>query len=97
MSSSQCLLTSNDSQHRVTKDSDIIVCLNVMRIINEPSATTLAYALDKKTSISGTRNVMISDLGGGTFDVSVLTTKEGFFEVKATACNSHLGGEDFDN
>ncbi|KAL8551969.1 hypothetical protein ACS0TY_000862 [Phlomoides rotata] len=87
----------NYSQRRATKDSGVIAGLNVLRIINEPSAAALAYALDKKTSISGARNVLIFDLGGGTFDVSVLTIEEGFFEVKATAGDTNLGGEDFDN
>ena len=65
-----------------------------MRIINEPTAAAIAYGLDKK---GGERNVLIFDLGGGTFDVSLLTIDEGIFEVKATAGDTHLGGEDFDN
>lgn len=68
-----------------------------MRIINEPTAAAIAYGLDKKASSSGEKNVLIFDLGGGTFDVSLLTIEEGIFEVKATAGDTHLGGEDFDN
>lgn len=86
----------NDSQRQATKDSGIIAGLNVMRVINEPTAAALAYGLDKKTK--GEQNVLIFDLGGGTFDVSVLTIDEGsLFEVLSTAGNTHLGGEDFDN
>lgn len=84
----------NDSQRQATKDAGAIAGLNVMRIINEPTAAAIAYGLDKKGS---ERNVLIFDLGGGTFDVSVLTIEEGIFEVKATAGDTHLGGEDFDN
>merc|ERR1739848_455170 len=69
--------------------------LNVLRIINEPTAAAIAYGLDKKGS--GERNVLIYDMGGGTFDVSLLTIEDGIFEVKATAGDTHLGGEDFDN
>merc|ERR1711991_17394 len=69
--------------------------LNVLRIINEPTAAAIAYGLDKKGD--GERNVLIFDLGGGTFDVSLLTIEDGIFEVKATAGDTHLGGEDFDN
>ncbi|KAE8145573.1 heat shock protein 70 family [Aspergillus avenaceus] len=85
----------NDSQRQATKDSGLIAGLNVLRIINEPTAAAIAYGLDKKTE--GERNVLIFDLGGGTFDVSLLTIEEGIFEVKATAGDTHLGGEDFDN
>ncbi|KAL4068054.1 heat shock cognate 70 [Scleroderma citrinum] len=85
----------NDSQRQATKDAGIISGLNVLRIINEPTAAAIAYGLDKK--VSGERNVLIFDLGGGTFDVSLLTIEEGIFEVKATAGDTHLGGEDFDN
>lgn len=86
----------NDSQRQATKDAGVIAGLNVMRIINEPTAAALAYGLDK--SLSGERNVLIFDLGGGTFDVSILTIDEGsLFEVRATAGDTHLGGEDFDN
>ena len=85
----------NDSQRQATKDAGTIAGLNVLRIINEPTAAAIAYGLDKKTQ--GERNVLIFDLGGGTFDVSLLTIEEGIFEVKATAGDTHLGGEDFDN
>lgn len=85
----------NDSQRQATKDSGLIAGLNVLRIINEPTAAAIAYGLDKKSS--GERNVLIFDLGGGTFDVSLLTIEDGIFEVKATAGDTHLGGEDFDN
>ena len=88
----------NDSQRQATKDAGVIAGLNVLRIINEPTAAAIAYGLDKKTtSGAAERNVMIFDLGGGTFDVSLLTIEEGIFEVKATAGDTHLGGEDFDN
>jgi len=85
----------NDSQRQATKDAGTIAGLNVLRIINEPTAAAIAYGLDKKTS--GERNVLIFDLGGGTFDVSILSIDDGIFEVKATAGDTHLGGEDFDN
>ncbi len=68
-----------------------------MRIINEPTAAAIAYGLDKKGQTTGEQNVLIFDLGGGTFDVSLLTIEEGIFEVKSTAGDTHLGGEDFDN
>merc|ERR1712194_278566 len=85
----------NDSQRASTKDAGAICGLNVLRIINEPTAAAIAYGLDKGSSAE--RNVLIFDLGGGTFDVSLLTIEEGIFEVKATAGDTHLGGEDFDN
>eukprot|EP00842_Homolaphlyctis_polyrhiza_P002262 jgi/Hompol1/3036/HPOL_005622-RA len=85
----------NDSQRQATKDAGVISGLNVLRIINEPTAAAIAYGLDKKTA--GEKNVLIFDLGGGTFDVSLLTIEDGIFEVKATAGDTHLGGEDFDN
>lgn len=85
----------NDSQRQATKDAGAISGLNVMRIINEPTAAAIAYGLDKKGK--GEKNILIFDLGGGTFDVSLLAIDEGIFEVKATAGNTHLGGEDFDN
>merc|ERR1719235_3098228 len=85
----------NDSQRQATKDAGQIAGLNVQRIINEPTAAAIAYGLDKKGQ--GERNVLIFDLGGGTFDVSLLTIEDGIFEVKATAGDTHLGGEDFDN
>lgn len=76
----------------------VIAGLEVLRIINEPTAAAIAYGLDKKTQGStGERNVLIFDLGGGTFDVSLLSIDDGIFEVKATAGDTHLGGEDFDN
>jgi len=84
----------NDSQRQATKDAGTIAGLNVLRIINEPTAAAIAYGLDKK--VTGERNVLIFDLGGGTFDVSVLTIEDGIFEVKATSGDTHLGGEDFD-
>uniref|UniRef100_A0A2N9EYV6 Heat shock protein 70 n=1 Tax=Fagus sylvatica TaxID=28930 RepID=A0A2N9EYV6_FAGSY len=87
----------NDSQRQATKDAGVIAGLNVMRMINEPTAAAIAYGLDKKASRIGEQNVLIFDLGGGTFDVSLLTIEEGIFEVKATAGDTHLGGEDFDN
>jgi heat shock protein 1/8 len=85
----------NDAQRQATKDAGTIAGLNVIRIINEPTAAALAYGLDKKGA--GERNILIFDLGGGTFDVSLLTIDDGIFEVRATAGNGHLGGEDFDN
>ncbi|ORX89510.1 70 kDa heat shock protein 2 [Basidiobolus meristosporus CBS 931.73] len=85
----------NDSQRQATKDAGAIAGMNVLRIINEPTAAAIAYGLDQKTS--GEKNVLIFDLGGGTFDVSLLTIEDGIFEVKATAGDTHLGGEDFDN
>jgi L1 cell adhesion molecule like protein len=87
----------NDSQRQATKDAGVIAGLEVLRIINEPTAAAIAYGLDKKATSVGERNVLIFDLGGGTFDVSLLTIEEGIFEVKATAGDTHLGGEDFDN
>ena len=75
----------------VTKDAGMILGLNVLRIINEPTAAAIAYGLDKKPE---EKNVLIFDLGGGTFDVSLLTIDDGIFEVKATAGDTHLGGED---
>jgi heat shock protein 1/8 len=85
----------NDSQRQATKDAGLIAGLNVLRIINEPTAAALAYGLDKKAE--GERNVLIFDCGGGTHDLSILTIDDGLFEVKATAGDTHLGGEDFDN
>lgn len=85
----------NDSQRQATKDAGAIAGLNVLRIINEPTAAAIAYGLDKSSAEE--RNVLIFDLGGGTFDVSLLTIEGGVFEVKATAGDTHLGGEDFDN
>ena len=84
----------NDSQRQATKDAGHIAGLNILRIINEPTAAAIAYGLDKKND---EKNVLIFDLGGGTFDVSLLSIDDGIFEVKATAGDTHLGGEDFDN
>jgi len=86
----------NDSQRQATSDAGVIAGINVQRIINEPTAAAIAYGLDKKSG-GGERNVLIFDLGGGTFDVSVLAIDDGIFEVKSTNGNTHLGGEDFDN
>ena len=86
----------NDAQRQATKDAGVIAGLNVLRIINEPTAAAIAYGLDKDKK-AGERNVLIFDLGGGTFDVSLLTIDDGVFEVKATAGDTHLGGSDFDN
>src|SRR5436309_12820136 len=82
----------NDSQRQATKDAGKIAGLEVMRIINEPTASSLAYGLDKKTE----EEVAVYDLGGGTYDISVLTLSEGVFEVNATNGDTHLGGDDFD-
>merc|ERR1711953_239379 len=87
----------NDSQRQATKDAGVIAGLNVLRIINEPTAAAIAYGLDKKKGSTAESNVLIFDLGGGTFDVSILTIEDGIFEVKSTAGDTHLGGEDFDN
>jgi heat shock protein 5 len=83
----------NDAQRQSTKDAGTIAGLNVVRIINEPTAAAIAYGLEKK----GESNILVFDLGGGTFDVSLLTIDDGFFEVAATNGDTHLGGEDFDN
>ena len=83
----------NDAQRQATKDAGTIAGLNVMRIINEPTAAAIAYGLDKK---EGEKNILVFDLGGGTFDVSLLTIDNGVFEVIATSGDTHLGGEDFD-
>ncbi|EGV63961.1 Hsp70 chaperone [Yamadazyma tenuis] len=85
----------NDSQRQATKDAGLIAGLNVLRIINEPTAAAIAYGLDKKDEQE--KNVLIFDLGGGTFDVSLLSIEDGIFEVKSTAGDTHLGGEDFDH
>merc|ERR1712136_423053 len=87
----------NDSQRQATKDAGVISGMNVLRIINEPTAAAIAYGLDKKKGEGKEVNVLIFDLGGGTFDVSILTIEDGIFEVKSTAGDTHLGGEDFDN
>ncbi|CAL1273526.1 unnamed protein product [Larinioides sclopetarius] len=83
----------NDAQRQATKDAGVIAGLNVLRIINEPTAAAIAYGLDKK---EGEKNILVFDLGGGTFDVSLLTIDNGVFEVVATNGDTHLGGEDFD-
>ncbi|KAJ0044665.1 hypothetical protein Pint_06293 [Pistacia integerrima] len=87
----------NDSQRQATKVAGEIAGLNVMKIINEPTAAAIAYGLDKKNSGYGERNILIFDLGGGTFDVSLLTIDNDIFKVKAIAGDTHLGGGDFDN
>ncbi|KAM1913337.1 hypothetical protein ACFX14_001290 [Malus domestica] len=87
----------NDSQRQATKKAGGTAGLNVMRIINEPTAAAIAYGLDKKAGWYSKRNGMIFDLGGGTLDVSLLTIADSVFELKATAGDTHLGGEDFDN
>merc|ERR1712110_746021 len=86
----------NDSQRQATKDAGVIAGLNIIRIINEPTAAAITYGLDKKKNEKES-NVLIFDLGGGTFDVSILNIEGGIFEVKSTAGDTHLGGEDFDN
>jgi molecular chaperone DnaK len=82
----------NDSQRQATKDAGKIAGLEILRIINEPTAAALAYGLDKKSQ----ETILVFDLGGGTFDVSILEVGDGVFEVKATAGDTHLGGNDFD-
>ena len=82
----------NDSQRQATKDAGMIAGLDVLRIINEPTAASLAYGLQQKTQ--GT--IAVYDLGGGTFDISILKLKNGIFEVLATNGDTHLGGDDFD-
>jgi len=90
----------NDAQRKATKDAGTIAGLNVLRIINEPTAAAIAYGLDKKVAAGGKKQkeqiVLVFDLGGGTFDVTLLTIDNGVFEVMATNGNTHLGGEDFD-
>ena len=85
----------NDAQRTATKDAGTIAGLNVLRVVNEPTAAALAYGLDKIDQKE--RQVLVYDLGGGTFDVSILTIEDGVFEVQSTAGDTHLGGEDFDN
>ena len=89
----------NDMQRQATKDAGTIAGLNVRRVINEPTSAAIAYGLDKKTTFNNNKEstVLIFDLGGGTFDVSILSIDGGIFEVKSTAGDTHLGGEDFDN
>ena len=86
----KCTAYFNDAQRQATKDAGVIAGLNVARIINEPTAAAIAYGLDKK---GGEKNILVFDLGGGTFDVSVLTIDNGVFEVLATNGDTHLGGE----
>ena len=81
----------NDSARQATKDAAVIAGINVLRIINEPTAAAVAYGLDKKGETTGEKNILIFDLGGGTFDVTVLTVEDGIFEVKSTTGNAHLG------
>merc|ERR1712167_463259 len=83
----------NDAQRQATKDAGTISGMSVQRIINEPTAAAIAYGLDKK---GGEKNILVFDLGGGTFDVTLLTIDQGVFEVLATNGDTHLGGEDFD-
>ena len=87
----------NDSQRQATKDAGLVAGLNVKNIISEPTAAAIAYGLNNKIGKHGKKNVLIFDLGGGTFDVSILTIENGTFKVKATVGDTHLGGEDFDN
>src|SRR5436305_8223789 len=82
----------NDAQRTATKNAGEIAGLNVLRIINEPTAAALAYGLDKKSN----ETVLVFDLGGGTFDVSILEVGDGVFEVKSTNGDTHLGGDDYD-
>merc|ERR1719313_78720 len=86
----------NDGQRQATKNAASIAGLNALRIINEPTAAAIAYGLDKKND-GKPAHILIYDMGGGTFDVSLLKIEDGIFEVKATAGDTHLGGEDFDN
>jgi L1 cell adhesion molecule like protein len=85
----------NDAQRQATKDAGVIAGLNILRVLNEPTAAALAYGVDKATD--GDKNILVFDLGGGTFDVSILNIDDGVFEVLATGGDTHLGGEDFDN
>ena len=89
----------NDAQRQATKDAGVIAGLNILRIVNEPTAAAIAYGLDKKKSDRNQdeTHIIVYDLGGGTFDVSLLSVDDGVFEVLATAGDTHLGGEDFDN
>lgn len=87
----------NDAQRQATKDAGRIAGLNVMRIVDEPTAAAIAYGFGKESDSGTQKTVLVFDLGGGTFDVSLLSIKDGVFEVKATAGDTHLGGEDFDN
>jgi len=86
----------NDAQRQATKDAGTIAGLNILRIINEPTAAAIAYGMDESTDKTKSKNVLVFDCGGGTHDVSILTIDEGVFEVKATAGDTHLGGSDID-
>ncbi|XP_042297152.1 heat shock 70 kDa protein-like [Sceloporus undulatus] len=86
----------NDAQRQATIDAGAIAGLHILKILNEPTAAAIAYGLDLRNQDGGTRNILIFDLGGGTFDVSILSAEDSIFEVKATAGNTHLGGQDFD-
>ncbi|XXG54717.1 hypothetical protein AAC387_Pa03g2527 [Persea americana] len=85
----------NDSQWQATKDAGVIAGLNVMHIISEPTAAAIAYGLERSDGSSFKRNALIFDIGGGTFDISLVSVKEGEVEAKATTGDTHLGGEDF--
>ena len=85
----------NDAQRQATKDAGTIAGLTILRVVNEPTAAALAYGLDKKRD--GETKVLVYDLGGGTFDVSIVAIEDGVFEILSTAGDTHLGGEDFDN
>ena len=85
-----------DAQRQATKDAAQIAGLHILRIINEPTAAAISYGLNHSTNGKKHQNILIFDLGGGTFDVSLLSIEDGIFEVKATAGDTHLGGEDFD-
>ncbi|XP_074269418.1 heat shock cognate 70 kDa protein 2-like [Silene latifolia] len=87
----------SDSQRQATIDAGVIAGLNIMHIMNEPTAAAISYGLDKNETSIGEKNVLVFDLGAGTFDVTLFTIEDGIFEVKATAGDTHLGGEDFDN
>merc|ERR1719476_399554 len=87
----------NDSQRQATKDAGEIAGMQVLRIVNEPTAAAIAYGLDAKQQSGVETHILIFDMGGGTFDVSILAIQDTVFEVKATAGDPHLGGEDFDN
>ena len=87
----------NNSQRQATKDAGLVAGLNVMNIINEPTAAAIAYGLDNEVGRNGRKNVLIYDIGGGTFDVSILAIENNKFEVKGVTGDTHLGGEDFDH
>ena len=86
----------NDAQRQATKDAGLISGLEVLRIVNEPTAASLAYGLDKKEGGGQSEKIAVYDLGGGTFDISILELGDGVFEVKSTSGDTHLGGDDFD-